>query len=108
MSFRVVPIAQTVACEVRKSLRSPQYGHPAHVDTGSDHPPCRSCLRRIRRGEERRTLCTYKSGATSDPYPSPGPIFLREEECPAFEHDSSLSDDMITRRLTREGIGAGR
>ena len=108
MSFRVVPIAPAIANEVRKSLRSPQYGHPAHVDTGSDHPPCRSCLRRIRPGEERRILFTYNSFAISDPYPSPGPIFIHEDECPAFEHDSIFPEDLKKLSLTLEGFGAGR
>ena len=108
MSFRVVPIAPAIANEVRKSLRSPQYGHPAHVDTGSDHPPCRLCLRRIRPGEERRILFTYNSGAISDPYPSPGPIFIHEDECSAFEQDSIFPEDLKKLSLTLEGFGAGR
>ena len=108
MSFRVLPIAPAIAGEVRKSLRSPQYGHPAHVDTGSDHPPCRLCLRRIRPGEERRILFTYNSFTISDPYPSPGPIFIHEDECSAFEQDSIFPEDLKKLSLTLEGYGAGR
>jgi Protein of unknown function (DUF1203) len=108
MSFRVVPIASAIASEVRKSLRAPQYGHPAHVDTGSDHPPCRLCLRRIRPGEERRILFTYNSFTISDPYPSPGPIFIHEDECSVFEGDSTFPEDLKKLSLTLEGYGAGR
>jgi len=108
MSFRVVPIASDIAGEVRKSLRSPQYGHPAHVDIGSDHPPCRLCLRRIRPGEERRILFTYNSFTISDPYPSPGPIYIHEGECSAFEGDSIFPEELKKLSLTLEGYGAGR
>jgi len=108
MSFRVVPIASAIAGEVRKSLRSPQYGHPAHVDVGADHPPCRLCLRRIRSGEERRILFTYNSFTISDPYPSPGPIFIHEDECSAFERDSTFPEELKKLSLTLEGYGAGR
>src|SRR4030095_146017 len=108
MSFRVVPISSAIASEVRKSLRAPQYGHPAHVDTGSDHPPCRLCLRRIRPGEERRILFTYNSFTISDSYPSPGPIFIHEDECSPFEHESIFPEDLKKLNLTLEGYGAGR
>jgi Protein of unknown function (DUF1203) len=65
-------------------------------------------LRRIRPGEERRILFTYNSGAISDPYPSPGPIFIHEDECSAFEGDSTFPEDLKKLSLTLEGYSAGR
>ncbi len=108
MSFRVVPIASAIATEVRESHRAPHYGHLAHVDTGSDRPPCRLCLRRIRPGEDRRILFTYNSFTISDPYPSPGPIFIHEDDCSPFEHESMFPEDLKKLSLTFEGYGAGR
>ena len=108
MSFRVVPIDPAIASEVRNSFRAPQYGHPAHVDTGNDHPPCRLCLRRIRPGEERRILFTYNSFTISDPYPSPGPIYIHADECSPFEHESIFPEDLKKLSLMLEGYGAGR
>jgi hypothetical protein len=108
MPFRVIPINPAIAGEVRQSLKSPQYGHPAHTDTGEDHPPCRLCLRRIRPGEERRILFTYNSFTSSDPYPSPGPIYIHENECSPFDGDSIFPEDLKKSRLMLEGYGEGR
>ena len=45
MQFRIAGIPSDLAAEVRQTLRSPQYGHPAHRETATGYGPCRLCLR---------------------------------------------------------------
>jgi hypothetical protein len=79
--YRVVPIPDAVAHEVRATRRSPGYGHPAHAEVAAGTGPCRSCLAPFRVGEERRILFTFDSFAGADPEPQPGPVFIHEETC---------------------------
>jgi hypothetical protein len=43
--FRFHGIAEALAAQVRSSMRSPQYGHPAHRELAQGYGPCRLCLR---------------------------------------------------------------
>jgi len=73
--FRVLPIAPALAEQVRSTLKSPQYGHPAHVELAAGYGPCRACLKQFRAGEEERILFTFNPFQGLDEYPSPGPVF---------------------------------
>lgn len=80
-AFRVIPIPADAASEVRRTLRAPRYGHPAHVEVAAGFGPCRSCLRTFREGEEERVLFTWNAFAGTDGSALPGPVFIHRDEC---------------------------
>lgn len=106
-SFRVVGIPAGLSQEVRTTLSSPQYHHPAHVETAAGYGPCRSCLATFEEGQEERILFMYNPFAGLDPYPSPGPIFIHREECAAWEAES-FPPMLRHLPLTFEGYGEDR
>src|ERR1700730_18505282 len=101
--FHVLPIDQSISNQVRASHRSPQYGHPAHAEVATGYGPCRSCLNVFRTGEDRRLLFTYDPFARLDADPSPGPIFIHENEWPAYDQRSIFPAALRTLPLTLEG-----
>lgn len=58
-AIRVVAIPTEVAEFVRRSVKAPGYGHPAHNDLASGYGPCRHRLRMFELGQERRISFTY-------------------------------------------------
>jgi hypothetical protein len=107
-TFIVKPIEASVSDQVRESLRSPQYGHPAHAEVAAGYGPCRSCLNVFRAGEDRRLLFTYDPFAGLDSYPSPGPIFIHEDRCSPYDQASIFPPGLRKLPLTLEGYGDGR
>lgn len=105
--FRVIPISDDVAAEVRATMRAPGYGHPAHVEVAAGYGPCRSCLRTFRQGAEERVLFTYDAFAGVDAYPSPGPVFVHHEACEAWSGDG-FPPELRPLPLVLEGYGPGR
>lgn len=83
--YRVVALRQELADEVRQSLRSPSYGHPAHVELAKGYGPCRLCLQTFRKGEEDRLLFTHNPFPGDADLPSPGPIFIHSAACARFD-----------------------
>lgn len=82
--LRFTGIPENTATEVRGTMRSPQYGHPAHRELASGYGPCRLCLRTFEVGEEDRILFTYQPFETGI-LPSPGPIFVHAEPCERYD-----------------------
>lgn len=107
VAFRVVGIPADLAQQARTTLKSPQYGHPAHVEPATGYGPCRSCLSTFEKGKDERVLFTYDPFAGLDPYPSPGPIFVHKEECPVWDA-ASFPPTLRPLPLTFEGYGADR
>jgi hypothetical protein len=107
-SFRVAAIPTKVAELVRSTMRSPGYGHPAHVEVASGYGPCRHCLRDFQVGKEQRILFTYDPFHGLESLPLPGPIFIHAEPCERFQNDAGFPEDLRTHRLTLVGYGAGR
>ncbi|SFQ43389.1 Protein of unknown function [Amycolatopsis arida] len=84
MGFRIVPIDESVAKEVRATSRSPGYGHPAWVEVAEGSAPCRLCLDVIEPGVERLMGFTYDAFRVAperEVVPLPGPVFVHEREC---------------------------
>jgi len=106
-SFRVTGIPANLSQQARTTLKSPQYGHPAHVETATGYGPCRSCLATFAEGEEERILFTYNPFAGQDPYPSPGPVFIHREECPTWEAET-FPPMLRGLPMTFEGYGDDR
>ncbi len=83
-AFRYAGLASHLAEEVRATLRSPQYGHPAHREPARGYGPCRHCLRTFRVGEEDRLLFTYQPFAPGA-LPAPGPVFIHADGCARYD-----------------------
>jgi hypothetical protein len=108
LNFQLIPIPDRIARQVRESLKSPQYGHPAHVETATGYGPCRSCLRTFVEGQERRILFTYNPFDGVESYPSPGPIFIHEQACVPFAPDDEFDAGLRKIPLVLEGFGHNR
>src|ERR1051326_6971120 len=106
--FRTIPIDSAICNEVRGTLRSPQYGHPAHVESAAGYGPCRACLKQFRVGQEERILFTYNPFAGLDSYPSPGPVFVHADACEAFSAIEKFPDELRNLPLTLEAYGDDR
>lgn len=106
--FRVLPIAPALAEQVRSTLKSPQYGHPAHVERATGYGPCRACLKQFRTGEEDRILFTYNPFQGLDNYPSPGPVFIHAESCSNYEDHRAFPEELKSLPLTLEAYGENR
>jgi hypothetical protein len=106
--FRVLPIDSKLAEAVRSTLRSPQYGHPAHVERATGYGPCRACLKQFRAGEEDRILFTFNPFQGLDEYPSPGPVFIHATSCPSYDNVQVFPDELRSLPLTLEAYGENR
>jgi hypothetical protein len=107
-SIRVIAIPTRTAEKVRSTLKSPGYGHPAHIEVAIGYGPCRHCLRDFRVGEEKRILFTYDAFYGTEPRPLPGPVFIHAEACPRYEEQAGFPQDIRAHRLTFIAYGAGR
>jgi len=87
MSYKVIPISNEICNEVRETLISPQYKHPASVSIATGYGPCRSCLNTFNEGEEERILFTYNSFEGLSDLPLPGPVFIHKDECRSHDDD---------------------
>jgi hypothetical protein len=106
--FRVLPIDSKLAEAVRSTLKSPQYGHHAHVELAAGYGPCRACLKQFRTGEEERILFTYNPFENLDSYPSPGPVFIHAESCPSYDAPQVFPEELRPLPLTLEAYGENR
>ena len=107
-SYRVVAVGDRIADAVRKTLRSPGYGHPAHSELATGHGPCRQCLRAFAVGKDRRILFTYDSFYGRETLPLPGPVFIHEHDCERYPEDGGFPVDMLSHRLTLNAYARGR
>lgn len=85
VAFHIAGIPAKLAAEVRETLRSPQYGHPAHRETASGYGPCRLCLRTFRVDIDERILFTYQPFTDPTSVPAPGPVFIHAAVCERYE-----------------------
>ncbi len=103
MRYKTIAIPAEIAEQTRSSLKSPQYGHPAHVKTATGYGPCRSCLRRFDEGREERIMFTFDPFSDKHTLPCPGPIFIHREPCVRYEEES-FPETLRTLPLTLEGM----
>ncbi|HTT32515.1 MAG TPA: DUF1203 domain-containing protein [Methylomirabilota bacterium] len=108
MSYRVVAIPTEVAEEVRKTMRAPGYGFPAHSELGADDAPCRHCLRLIAGGKDRRILFTYDRFDGAEALPQPGPVYVHEESCERYASDCGFPEELRNSPRTLEAYARGR
>lgn len=82
--YHVLGLDDVITHEVRRTLRSPQYGHAALVELAAGTGPCRACLHPFRVGEEERVLFTYRPDGGTDGLGAPGPVFIHAQDCERY------------------------
>ncbi len=105
MRYRFTGIPSAVATEVRQTMKSPQYGHPAHRERATGTGPCRHCLRTFAVGSEDRLLFTYQPFLDPALLPAPGPVFVHAEGCERYDA-ADLPPDFRALPIVVEGYGA--
>ena len=91
---------------MRRTQRSPQYGHPAHRELAQGYGPCRLCLRTFAIAGEDRLLFTYQPFSEEGALPAPGPVFIHAEPCERFDA-SALPPDFRSLPIVIEGFRRG-
>jgi hypothetical protein len=102
--YRIQGIAETIATEARASMKSPQYGHPAHAEVASGYGPCRLCLQTFETGVEERLLFTYQPFLDPAALPAPGPVFIHRTPCKRYDAPA-LPEALRALPLALEGYG---
>ena len=105
-AFRFEGIADTVADKVRRTMRAPEYGHPAHRAVAQGYGPCRVCLRTFAIGKDERILFTYQPFLEPGSLPAPGPVFIHAEECARYDA-AALPPDFRSLPLVFEAYRNG-
>jgi hypothetical protein len=107
-NIRMLAIATEVAQEVRKTMRSPGYGFPAHEELATDAAPCRHCLRTFKVGAERRILFTYDRFRDVESLPQPGPIYIHAQHCERYDENGGVPEELRNSPRTLEAYARGR
>ena len=107
-AYRVVAVGDRIANAVRKTMRSPGYGHPAHSEVATGYGPCRQCLKTFEVGTDRRILFTYDPFYGREQLPLPGPVFIHEHDCERYPGDGGFPVDLISHSLTLNAYAPGR
>jgi len=102
--YRIHGIPHDLAATARESMRSPQYGHPAHAELAGGYGPCRLCLRTFEVGVEERLLFTYQPFSDPEALPAPGPVFIHRHACERYD-GTSLPESLRPLPLVVEGYG---
>jgi hypothetical protein len=105
---KVVAIPTKIAEQVRATMRSPGYGHPAHREVAKGYGPCRHCLRDFKVGEEERILFTYDPFHELGVQALPGPVFVHAAACERYPENAGFPEDLLARVLTLDVYGRGR
>lgn len=106
--YRIIAVSTAIAEEVRRTMKAPTYGHPAHREVARGYGPCRHCLRTFRVGAEERILFTYDAFHELEALPLPGPVFVHAEPCERYPEDAGFPADLRAHKLTLNAYGAGR
>lgn len=106
--YKYIAIPQETADRVRRTMKSPGYGHPAHREVATGYGPCRLCLRTFQIGVEERLLFTLDPFYGIENLPLPGPVFIHATECARYSEDLGFPDDLRAHSLTLNGYAKGR
>jgi hypothetical protein len=104
--YRIRGLPHTIATEVRESMKSPQYGHPAHAEVATGYGPCRLCLQTFEVGRDERLLFTYQPFTDPAALPAPGPVFIHRASCERYD-GLGLPDTLRPLPLAVDGYGDG-
>jgi hypothetical protein len=103
--YRFHGIPESLATAARESMKSPQYGHPAHAELATGYGPCRLCLQPFQVGTDERLLFTYQPFTDPGALPAPGPVFIHRGHCERYD-SSELPEVLRPLPLALEGYGA--
>lgn len=106
MRFVIRGIPQEIADEVRRTRRSPGYGHPAHLEVAGGTGPCRCCLKPFVPGKDQRLLFTYRPANAQGSLMAPGPVFIHADHCEAYA-DSGFPEGLRALPLAFEARASG-
>ena len=104
-TYRLQGIPASIATAARETMKSPQYGHPAHAEVATGYGPCRLCLQPFRVGADERVLFTYQPFTDPDALPAPGPVFVHRAGCERYD-GPELPAGLRELPLALEGYGA--
>ena len=103
----VIAIPTEIAESVRKTMKDPQYGFPAHANVAKGDAPCRHCLQMISPGMQ-QTLFTYDAFAGLETLPLPGPVYVHAEACERYPEDGDFPAALRQSPRTLNAYGRGR
>lgn len=106
MRFTIRGIPQEIADEARRTRRSPDYGHPAHLEIARGTGPCRCCLRPFTPGVDERLLFTYRPDGDDSSLMAPGPIYIHAAHCTAYA-GADFPEELRVLPLALEARAAG-
>ncbi len=106
--YRFIAMPQSTADRVRRTMKSPGYGHPAHKEVATGYGPCRLCLRTFEVGNEERILFTLDPFYGLEDLPLPGPVFIHVQECKRYDESAGFPDQLRAHPLTLNGYARGR
>lgn len=106
--YRFIAMPQDTADRVRRTMKSPGYGHPAHKEVATGYGPCRLCLRTFEVGKEERILFTFDPFYGVEDLPLPGPVFIHADECERYNESAGFPDPLRAHGLTLNGYAIGR
>lgn len=104
--YHIQGLPEELGAEVRQSMRSPQYGHPAVREVAQGTGPCRICLRRFEVGKDERILFTYRPDVDDASVGAPGPVFIHAESCAQYR-GSTFPEDLKPLPIVLEGRAHG-
>lgn len=108
MSYRIIPIPESVAEEARRTGEAPGYGHPVHREVAAGYGPCRNCLRPFEANADRRLLFTFDPFSDIESLPLPGPIYVHEARCRAYAQQDQFPELLRFIPITLNAYGRGR
>lgn len=106
--YTFIAIPQETANQVRRTMKSPGYGHPAHREIAAGYGPCRLCLKAFEIGREERILFTLDPFYSLEDLPLPGPVFIHAEACTRYDERSGFPDFLRIHALTLNAYAKGR
>ncbi len=106
--LKIVPMETAVVQELRKTMKTPGYGFPAHRQVAAGRAPCRHCLKLICPLREELILFTYDAFFGQSVPPLPGPVFVHADQCQPFSGNGNVPGEYLGQPLTFEAFGAKR
>lgn len=106
--LKIVAMASETVEQVRKTMKAPGYGFPAHRELTAGRAPCRHCLKLIRPQEEELILFTYDAFQGQGVPPMPGPVYVHASFCERYSDTGEIPEEYRGQPLTLEAFAANR
>ena len=102
-AYYMAGLADDFTDEVRRTMKSPEYGHPAYQEVAGGTGPCRVCFEQFHVGKEERILFTYRPASAGGNLGAPGPVVIHARRCQQYS-GSSFPPGLKSLPLLIEGI----